>query len=75
MKTGWILAGAVDGAAVVIGHRLAKLETRMQGQIRSQRLNEPPRKPLSLVTPCRQRTGGKARTAIQTAGMLQRIWQ
>ncbi len=40
VKAGWIVASAVDGAAVVIGHLPAGLEPGKLGQFRSQRLTE-----------------------------------
>jgi hypothetical protein len=42
VKAGWIVASAVDGAAVVIGHLPAGLEPGKLGQFRSQRLNGNP---------------------------------
>jgi hypothetical protein len=39
VKAGWIVASAVDGAAVVTGHLPAGLEPGRLGQFRSQRLN------------------------------------
>src|SRR5271165_5600270 len=42
VKAGWIVASAVDGAAVVIGHLPARLEPGRLGHFRSQRLNGNP---------------------------------
>jgi hypothetical protein len=42
VKAGWIVASAVDGAAVVIGHLPAGLKPGRLGQIRSQQLNGNP---------------------------------
>jgi hypothetical protein len=42
VKAGWIVASAVDGAAVVIGHLPAGLEPGRPGQFRSQRLSGNP---------------------------------
>jgi len=42
VKAGWIVASAVDGAAVVIGHLPAGLERGRLGQFRSQRLSGNP---------------------------------
>ena len=41
VKAGWIVASAVDGAAVAIGHLPAGLEPGRPGQFRSQRLSGP----------------------------------
>ena len=42
VKAGWIVASAVDGAAVVVGHLPAGAGTGRLGQFRSQRLNGNP---------------------------------
>jgi hypothetical protein len=42
VKAGWIVASAVDGAAVVIGYLPAGLEPGRLGQFRSQLLNGNP---------------------------------
>jgi len=42
VKAGWIVASAVDGAVVVIGHLPAKLEPGKLGQSRPQRFNGNP---------------------------------
>jgi hypothetical protein len=42
VKAGWIVASAVDRAAVVIGHLPAGLEPGRLGQFRSQRLSGNP---------------------------------
>jgi hypothetical protein len=42
VKAGWIVASAVDGAAVIVGHLPAGLEPGRPGQFRSQRLSGNP---------------------------------
>ena len=42
VKTGWIVTSAADGAAVLIGHLPARLETGSWAQSRPQRFNGNP---------------------------------
>src|SRR5579859_6021043 len=52
VKTAWIVARAVDGAAVVIGHLLAGLRPGRLGQLRAPAIErKPQRKPPLPVTP------------------------
>ena len=64
VKAGWIVASAVDGAAVVIGAPPGRAGTGGLGQFRSQRLAETQLKPPGLVTLCHRHASVGARQAL-----------
>src|SRR2546429_8269674 len=65
VKTGWIVASAADGAAVVMGHLPARLEPGRWASSGPSGSTEPQRMPSGQVTLCRRRTGGMTRQAAR----------
>jgi hypothetical protein len=65
VKTGWIVASAAVGAAVVIGHLPARLEPGSWANPGPSGSTETQRKPSGQVTLCRQRTSSIGRQAAR----------
>src|SRR5690348_17970554 len=65
VKTGWIVASAADGTAVVIGHLPAVPEPGSWASPGPSGSTESQRKPPGQVTPCRHPTGREAQQAAR----------